>query len=47
MQWLERGSAHLFGRVLLLSGVGASQLVLYAVSVLQLFDLINPDQPVL
>lgn len=39
--------AHLFGGVLLLSGVSASQLVLYAVSVLQLFDLINPDQPVL
>lgn len=39
--------SYLFGGVLLLGGVGPSQLVLHAVSVLQLFHLINPDQPVL
>lgn len=42
-----RDGIYLFGGVLLLGSVGASQLVLYAVSVLQLFNLINPDQPVL
>lgn len=43
----QRDAVYLFGGVLLLGSVGASQLVLYAVSVLQLFNLINPDQPVL
>lgn len=38
---------YLFGGVLLLGGVGPSQLVLHAVSVLKFFHLINPDQPVL
>lgn len=38
---------YLFGRVLLFVDAGAAQLVLHAVSVLQLFDLINSDQPVL
>lgn len=46
--WLSgRTSAYLFGRVLLPGGVGAPQPVLHTVPVLQLFDLINPDQPVL
>lgn len=39
--------AHLFGRVLLLGAVGSPEFVLHAVSVLQLFDLVNPHQPVL
>lgn len=47
VQLLKRTPAYLFGGVLLLSGVSASEFVLYTVSVLQLFNLINPDQPVL
>lgn len=39
--------SYLFGGVLLLGGVGPSQLVLHAVSVLEFFHLVNPDQPVL
>lgn len=43
-----RGAApHLFGRVLLLGAVGPPELVLHAVSVLQLLDLVDPHQPVL
>lgn len=44
--WLSVLS-YLFGGVLLLGGVGPSQLVLHAVSVLEFFHLVNPDQPVL
>lgn len=41
------GCGDLFRGVLLPVGVSAAQLVLHPVSVLQLLDLINPDQPVL
>lgn len=44
---MESALFYLFGGVLLLGGVGRSQLVLHTVSVLQFFHLINPDQPVL
>lgn len=43
----RKRTAHLFGRILLLGAVGSPEFVLHTVSVLQLFHLVNPHQPVL